>query len=199
MAQPYQRPDPGDSLNRNYPWSQPSRTGLPAVLSFNEPTYTIISSHLSGKESQERTDRLFEVRRQYGITPEPSSFVKITNMQGGLFVQFLPSSGAEGYEITVAADVDAGNVLRRETWVGTSNTEGFVPVGNLDQELFVQVKAYAGDKFSEGFSRTLCGSTIITGTPLVVDPASPEEPPGELPPPPPDLGGHDDGNGLYLP
>lgn len=193
----------------NIPLSQRHQAATPAPRpgqlgsarpTFTEPTYAIVSpgaEQLSGQETSERIDRLFESKRQFGITPAPSSFVQVTNMQGGLFVQFLPSTGAEGYEVTVSADIDASNVIRRETWNGTSNTEGFVPVGNLDQELFVQVRAYAGDKFSEGFSQTLCGSTIISGESSPIDPADPETPPSDIPDDPIG-GGDDDEHGLIL-
>ena len=83
--------------------------------------------------------------------------MRTTNRQGGVFVQFLPVTGAESYEVTVTADANGNNVLRRETWTGEKNTEGFISIGNVVQQIFVKVRTICGDERSNTFSFAACG------------------------------------------
>lgn len=156
---------------------------------FSEPVYRLAYPNEAlaarTRERQERLHQHFDKQRIFCTPLQSPDFIRTTNRQGGVFLQFLPVTGAESYEITVAADANSNNVLRRETWEGEKNTEGFISLGNINQEVFVRVRTNCGEHQSSTFSFTACGTSTVTGTSSTIDPVTPEVPPEPINP---DLG-----------
>jgi hypothetical protein len=176
-------------------------------IHFSEPTYSVVApgpEELSGQRRKTAIDQHFAQNRNFSPPIGAPDFVKVTDRQGGVFVQFFPVAGASGYEIIAAADNNFNNTLRRERWEGGGNTEGFVGVGNLAQDVFVRVRAIGGTRFSGTVARGECGTQLPTGASTeILTPEAPPEPInpdlGEITDPTPGQGGHEDENGFLLP
>lgn len=156
--------------------------------SFTEPSYAVVApgaDDLSGRNRKAAIDQHFSQVRNFSPPLSAPDFVKITDRQGGVFVQFFPVTGSTGYEVTVSSDENFNTVLRRERWEGERNTENFVGVGNLNQDIFARVRTIGGNRFSTTIARGECGTQLPSGSSTTIDTASPELPPAPINP---DLG-----------
>lgn len=115
-------------------------------------------------------------KRQFAIAPLAPAPVKATDRKGGVFVQFIRTRGADGYEVSVYSDAAASALLKRETWNGVGNTSGFISLGQIGQAVYVRVRSFIGDKFSNQAGSGPCGISNVTGTSNQID-AGTESPP----------------------